>query len=147
MGQVDKAVSELSQYLDTFYTDIEGWLELADIYASCNQCASSFNLAAHSAYEKHRYEYSLKSLSHTLLLSPQNPIYVLQFAETAYTIGDLPLALKMFLMVIDMTDEDDTGSLAESTPFGITVRAWYGVKLVCFLHVSFSFLRALTCSV
>ncbi|KIM54070.1 hypothetical protein SCLCIDRAFT_137544 [Scleroderma citrinum Foug A] len=112
MGQVDKAVSELSQYLDTFYTDVEGWLELADIYASCNQ-----------------YEYSLKSLSHTLLLSPQNPIYVLQSAETAYTAGDLPLALKMFLMVIDMTDEDDTGSLTESTPFGITVRAWYGVKL------------------
>ncbi|KAL4076756.1 hypothetical protein V8B97DRAFT_2016059 [Scleroderma yunnanense] len=112
MGQVEKAVSELSQYLDTFYTDVEGWLELADIYTSCNQ-----------------HEYSLKSLSHTLLLSPQNPIYVLQSAETAYTAGDLPLALKMFLMVVDMTDGDDSESLAESTPLGITVRAWYGVKL------------------
>ena len=36
-GKIDKAVHELSQYLDTFYTDIEGWLELADIYASSNQ--------------------------------------------------------------------------------------------------------------
>ncbi|KAG6336660.1 hypothetical protein ID866_2441 [Astraeus odoratus] len=111
-GQVEKAVVELSQYLDTFYTDVEGWLELADIYASCNQ-----------------YEYSLQALSHTLLLVPQNPVYVLQSAETAYTAGDLPLSLKMFLTVVDMSDNDDSGSFAESTPLGITVRAWYGVKL------------------
>ena len=36
-GKIDKAAHELSQYLDTFYTDVEGWLELADIYASSNQ--------------------------------------------------------------------------------------------------------------
>lgn len=36
-GHIDKAVRELSEYLDTFYNDVEGWLELADIYASCNQ--------------------------------------------------------------------------------------------------------------
>lgn len=39
MGKIDRAVEELSQFLDTFYTDVEGWLELADIYASCNQYA------------------------------------------------------------------------------------------------------------
>ncbi|KAF8128535.1 TPR-like protein [Boletus edulis] len=111
-GKIDKAVHELSQYLDTFYTDVEGWLELADIYATSNQ-----------------YEYSLQSLEHVLLLAPQNPFYVLQAAETAYTAGDLALAIKMFLMVVDMTDGDDSESLVESTPLGITVRAWYGVKL------------------
>jgi hypothetical protein len=37
MGKVEKAVDELSQFLDTFYTDVEGWLELTDIYSSCNQ--------------------------------------------------------------------------------------------------------------
>ncbi|KAI9567671.1 TPR-like protein [Boletus coccyginus] len=111
-GKIDKAVHELSQYLDTFYTDVEGWLELADIYATCNQ-----------------YEYSLQSLMHVLLLAPQNPFYVLQAAETAYTAGDLALSVKMFLMVVDMTDGDDSESLVESTPLGITVRAWYGVKL------------------
>lgn len=67
---------------------------------------------------------------HALLLAPQNPFYVLQAAETAYTAGDLALAIKMFLMVVDMTDGDDSESLIESTPLGITVRAWYGVKLV-----------------
>jgi hypothetical protein len=36
-GKIDKAVHELSQYLDTFYTDVDGWLELADIYATSNQ--------------------------------------------------------------------------------------------------------------
>lgn len=33
----DKAVEELIEYLDTFYTDPEGWLELADIYVSNRQ--------------------------------------------------------------------------------------------------------------
>ncbi|KIK93007.1 hypothetical protein PAXRUDRAFT_829416 [Paxillus rubicundulus Ve08.2h10] len=111
-GKIDKAVTELSQYLDTFYTDVEGWLELADMYATCGQ-----------------YDYSLQALMHVLLLAPQNPFHVLQAAETAYTAGDLPLSVKMFLTVVDMTDGDDSDSLAESAPRGITVRAWYGVKL------------------
>jgi hypothetical protein len=36
---MERAVKELSQLLDTFYTDPEGWLELADIYSSCSQYA------------------------------------------------------------------------------------------------------------
>ncbi|OAX34477.1 TPR-like protein [Rhizopogon vinicolor AM-OR11-026] len=112
-GKVEKAVNELVQFLDTFYTDVEGWLELADIYATCNQ-----------------YEHSLQALTHVLLLTPQNPFYMLQAAETAYTAEDFPLAIKMFLTVVDMTDGDDSEQLLqESTPLGITVRAWFGVKL------------------
>ena len=38
MGATDRAINELKEFLDTFYTDVEGWLELADIYCSCNQC-------------------------------------------------------------------------------------------------------------
>ncbi|KAF8624675.1 hypothetical protein AX17_007006 [Amanita inopinata Kibby_2008] len=108
IGKQEEAVDELSRYLDTFYNDLEGWLELADIYSSCNL-----------------YTSALQSLSHALLLSPQNPFTVLQFAETAYTAGDLPLALKMFLAVIDMDDE----STAQEPPRGISVRTWYGIKL------------------
>ncbi|KAH7922113.1 TPR-like protein [Leucogyrophana mollusca] len=112
-GKVEKAVGELCAFLDTFYTDVEGWLELADLYAECCQ-----------------YTPSLQALSHALLLAPQNPFYALQFAETAYTANDLPLALKTFLVVVDMSDGDESGvTLAESTPLGITVRAWFGVKL------------------
>jgi len=39
------------------------------------------------------------------------------------------MSIRMFLMVVDMTDADDFVALADSTPTGITVRAWYGVKL------------------
>ena len=98
--------------LDTFYTEPDGWLELADMYASCQQ-----------------YTYALQSLSHSLLLSPQNPSYFLQYAETAYLAEDVPLALKTFLHVVDMTD-DDEGVPQDSIPTGLALRAWYGVKLV-----------------
>ncbi|KAK2460032.1 hypothetical protein APHAL10511_007955 [Amanita phalloides] len=108
IGKIEEAVIELSQYLDTFYNDLEAWLELADIYSSCNL-----------------YTFALQSLTHALLLSPQNPFTVLQFAETAYSAGDLPLALKMFLVVIDMDDETS----ATEPPRGFNIRAWYGTKL------------------
>ena len=57
---------------------------------------------------------------------------MLQFAETAFSAGDLPLALKMFLVVIDMDDE----SAAREPPRGFGIRAWFGIKLVC--HTSTS---------
>ncbi|KAJ7177956.1 hypothetical protein C8R46DRAFT_889118 [Mycena filopes] len=110
-GKIEKAVEELSQLLDTFYTDVDGWLELADMYTTCNQ-----------------YSPALQALSHVLLLSPQNPFYVLQFAETAYTAGDLPLALKTFLVVVDMCDRD-LDSPSQKPAVGISVRAWLGIKL------------------
>ncbi|KAJ7093990.1 hypothetical protein B0H15DRAFT_831508 [Mycena belliarum] len=110
-GKVEKAVEELTQLLDTFYTDLDGWLELADIYTTCNQ-----------------YHLALQALSHALLLAPQNPFYVLQFAETAYTAGDLPLALKTFLVVVDMC-ERDLDAPEHQPAAGVAVRAWMGVKL------------------
>jgi hypothetical protein len=76
-----------------------------------------------------RYIPALQALSHVLLLAPQNPFYVLQFAETAYTSGDLPLALKTFLVVVDMV-ERDLDSPEKKPAAGISVRAWLGVKLV-----------------
>lgn len=74
-----------------------------------------------------RYTLALQALSHVLILSPQNPFYVLQAAETAYTLEDIPLAIKWFLLVVDMTTDED----AQNTkPTGIIVRAWYGIALV-----------------
>jgi ER membrane protein complex subunit 2 len=40
LGRIENAVEELSRFVDTFYTDVEAWLELADLYASHNQYAS-----------------------------------------------------------------------------------------------------------
>ena len=47
-GKVDQAIQELSTMLDTFYTEVEGWLELADMYTSCQQYAaiSAFTTSA-----------------------------------------------------------------------------------------------------
>nr|GAT43275.1 predicted protein [Mycena chlorophos] len=110
-GKVEKAVEELTQFLDTFYTDVDGWLELADIYSTCNL-----------------YTQSLQALSHVLLLASQNPFYFQQFAETAYTAGDIPLALKYHLIVTDMC-ERDVDDPKNTPPTGLAVRAWMGVKL------------------
>ena len=63
------------------------------------------------------------------MLTPQNPFYVLQAGETAYTAQDIPLAMRFFLMVIEMTGDDNDGAVLPA-PTGITTRAWYGVELV-----------------
>lgn len=76
-----------------------------------------------------RYTLALQALSHVLILSPQNPFYVLQAAETAYTLEDIPLAIKWFLLVVDMTTDEDA---QKTKPTGIVVRAWYGIALVRF---------------
>ncbi|KAI9513505.1 TPR-like protein [Russula earlei] len=112
LGRIERAVEELSKLADTFYTDVEVWLELADIYAT-----------------HHQYTSALRSLSHVLLLTPQNPFYVLQAAETAYTAQDVPLAIRFFLMVVEMTGVDSDETRPPPPPTGITVRAWYGVEL------------------
>ena len=65
-----------------------------------------------------------------MLLAPQNPFYVLQAAETGYTLGDLPLAIKFFMTVVDMTTSDEEEKAGDSVPDGITLRAWFGVKQV-----------------
>ncbi|EKM57094.1 uncharacterized protein PHACADRAFT_254650 [Phanerochaete carnosa HHB-10118-sp] len=113
-GKIDQAVEELCAMLDTFYTEVEAWLELADIYSSCQQ-----------------YTHALQALSHALLLAPQNPLHVLHFAETAYLTPDIPLALKMFLQSVDMTDDDEQDGIspADTVPTGLALRSWFGVKL------------------
>jgi len=40
MGKLDKSVEELTTLLDTFYNEVDGWVELAEIYYLCNQYGS-----------------------------------------------------------------------------------------------------------
>ena len=71
-------------------------------------------------------------MQHVLLLAPQNPFYVAHAGETALTMNDVPLALKYFLLAVELSDADPSDrNVAESVPEGVTVRAWYGVKSVC----------------
>ncbi|KAF8314418.1 TPR-like protein [Clavulina sp. PMI_390] len=111
-GNVDEALEELLVIVDTWYTDVEAWLELADLYAECGL-----------------YSQSLSALSHTLLLNPQNPFHVLRSAETAYTTQDVPLALKFFLRAVEMMDDAADGSGSPAGLAGAATRGWYGVKL------------------
>ena len=89
-----------------------------------------------------RFDHALKALQHALILAPQNPFYVQQAAETAYTAGDVPLATKFFLGVVDMTEDPDLdpASRIESVPEGLAVRAWFGIKQVSPLQSSQGFI-------
>lgn len=81
----------------------------------------------------------MQAISHALLLAPQNPFHVVHFAETAFLVPDIPLALKMYLQAVDMTDEEEQDGVAprDTVPTGLVVRAWFGVKLVRELLMSF----------
>jgi ER membrane protein complex subunit 2 len=43
IGRIENAIEELSRFVDTFYTDVEAWLELADLYASYHQYGTFTN--------------------------------------------------------------------------------------------------------
>ncbi|GAA5973081.1 hypothetical protein JCM21900_002373, partial [Sporobolomyces salmonicolor] len=89
----EKGIDLLVEYLDASYVDAEGWMTLGQAYAELGLCSQA-----------------LSALSHPLLLHPQNPFLLLQHAETAYTAGDIPLAYKELLRVVEMsTDEGEQG--------------------------------------
>ncbi|KAG8928735.1 hypothetical protein FRC02_006518 [Tulasnella sp. 418] len=115
LGDAKSAVEDLCRYLDTFYTDVEGWLELAALYTN-----------------NHEYATGLEALSHAMALSPQNPFYVLQFAETAATKGGRDgwaLALKMYLRCVEMCEDGvELDELTGKRP-GVCRRAWFGARL------------------
>ena len=41
---VQPAVTELMWYLDIFYTNVEGWVKLADMYMKLNLCVQAFSV-------------------------------------------------------------------------------------------------------
>lgn len=123
----EKGIELLVEYLDTVYNDAEGWAELASVYASLRlsvlrpiPCPVPH---ADRPARVPRYPQSLAALSHLILLAPHNPYHLLRHAETAYTIGDFPLAYKELLRVVEMSNGvAGTG--------GVGRRAAMGVKLV-----------------
>ncbi|CED84682.1 Uncharacterized conserved protein [Phaffia rhodozyma] len=97
-------IPQLLKYLDVFYTDIDAWSLLSELYASLGL-----------------YTQALACISHPLLLAPQNPIHFLRQAETAYTAGDLPLAFKAYLLCLSLSEKSSDGK-------GMVVRCWFGLK-------------------
>lgn len=104
-----KGITLLTQYLDTYYVDLSGWLSLSTHYAS---------LAL--------YPQALTALSHAVILAPHDPWVALKFAETAHTAGEVHMAWKEYLRVIEMSTEE-----GDEVPLkGAARRAAMGAKLV-----------------
>lgn len=125
----EKGIELLVEYLDAVYSDPEGWAELANVYAGLqlyvHVTVLYFPCRDGADHLTGSYAQSLAALSHLILLAPHNPYHLLHHAETAYTLGDFPLAYKELLRVIEMSDGvTGTG--------GVGRRAAIGVKLVSF---------------
>lgn len=111
-----KGIHVLVQYLDTYYTDLAGWLSLATAYA-------------HLAL----YAQALAALAHAVVLAPSDPWVALKYAETAYTAGEVVLACKEFLRVVEMSTEEEEGEeggRVRGQLKGAARRAAMGAKLV-----------------
>ncbi|KAJ2341685.1 tetratricopeptide repeat domain-containing protein, partial [Coemansia sp. RSA 2671] len=97
-GQTSLAISELVTYLDTHGNDFEAWIELSHLYLA-----------------QHMYSQAAFCLEEVILLQPANHFFHLQYAELQYTMGNLDLALKEYLRVVELSTDN--------------VRGFYGVKL------------------
>lgn len=76
-----------------------------------------------------RYTHALQALSHAMVLAPQNPFYVLQFADTAASNGEFSLALKMYLRSAEMIEEDEEDGFRHDEN-QVARKAWLGVQEV-----------------
>ncbi|KAJ2452390.1 tetratricopeptide repeat domain-containing protein [Coemansia sp. RSA 2336] len=98
-GQLGEAIKMLVSYLDTHTNDFEAWLELSCLYLNA-----------------HMYPQAAFCLEEVILQQPANHYFHLCYAEVNYTMGNLALALKEFLRVVELSTDN--------------VRGFYGVKLV-----------------
>ncbi|KAJ2740323.1 tetratricopeptide repeat domain-containing protein [Coemansia pectinata] len=97
-GQIPLAIRELVTYLDTHGNDFEAWLELSHLYLS-----------------QHLYPQAAFCLEEVILQQPANHYFHLHYAELQYTMGNLDVALKEYLRVVELSTDN--------------VRGFYGVKL------------------
>lgn len=112
-GGKEKAVEILIRYLDTYYADAEAWQELAALYS-----------------ELYMYGQAAFALEELMLLVPHNSFFVLQYAETLYTAGEIAQSYKAYLRVLEMCGVSSEGEASEHNRHGPWVRALWGLKLV-----------------
>ncbi|KAJ2355174.1 tetratricopeptide repeat domain-containing protein [Coemansia erecta] len=98
-GHVAEAIKQLVAYLDIHCNDFEAWLELSNLYLTQNM----FTQAAFCMEE-------------VILQQPANYYFHLCYAEINYAMGNLDLALKEYLRVVELSTDN--------------VRGFYGIKLV-----------------
>ncbi|CAD6977341.1 unnamed protein product [Tilletia controversa] len=113
-GGPQKAIQALLEFIDTVYADTEAWLQLASLYAAEDMLPQSL--------------YAIEEL---LLLSPQNSFYVLQYAETLYSVGTpayISRAWREYLRVIEMCPQEAGKGVESERRAGPWVRALWGLK-------------------
>jgi len=99
---LERGIELLVEHLDTVYSDVEGWQQLAEIYASIGQ-----------------YRHSLACVSDLILLQPQNPFWSLRYAETAFTLGDYKLAYRSYLRTMELSGPMEKGGLGRRAALGL----------------------------
>lgn len=110
------ATEGVAEFVDIFPSDQESWLELASLYLQQNM-----------------YAQAAFALEELILLAPQNSFYLLKYAETLYTAGDIAHAYKIYLRILELGE----GNLAPESPHkmdrvkGPWVRTLWGLKMVC----------------
>ncbi|KAJ2841723.1 tetratricopeptide repeat domain-containing protein, partial [Coemansia erecta] len=97
-GQHVQAIHELVAYLDTHGNDFEAWLELTHMYL-----------------DQHLYPQAAFCVEEVILQQPANHYFHLCYAEISYTMGNLDIALKEYLRVVELSTDN--------------VRGFFGVKL------------------
>ncbi|KAI8054488.1 hypothetical protein BDF22DRAFT_742419 [Syncephalis plumigaleata] len=78
-GRIQNAITALTNYLDTYYSDQEAWMELCE-YAQAIFC-----------------------MEEVIVMQPQNPGFHLKYAEILYTTGQIALALKEYCRVVELS--------------------------------------------
>lgn len=112
-GGIGKAITVLVKYLDTYYTDPEAWQELAALYS-----------------ELYMYAQAAFALEELILLVPHNSFFVLQYAETLYTAGEIAASYKAYLRVLEMCGQTLDRDSTLDTRQGPRTRALWGLKLI-----------------
>jgi hypothetical protein len=78
-------------------------------------------------FRNHRYTQAAFALEELILLVPHNSFFVLQYAETLYTAGEIVQAYKAYLRVLEMCGAGQESD--DSNKQGPRTRALWGLKL------------------
>lgn len=112
---VADATEALAEFVDHFPLDQESWQELASLYT-----------------EQNKYAQAAYALEELLLLAPHNSYYLLQYAETLYTMGEIAKAYKIYLRVLELGEGNmkPKSGRASDRVSGPWVRTLWGLKVV-----------------
>ncbi|WFD39269.1 TPR-like protein [Malassezia japonica] len=111
---VADATEALAEFVDHFPLDQESWQELASLYT-----------------EQNKYAQAAYALEELLLLAPHNSYYLLQYAETLYTMGEIAKAYKIYLRILELGEGNmkPKSGRASDRVSGPWVRTLWGLKV------------------